>query len=323
MSKKINNKILAIILVVLTAIFLITNYLKDNQRSTHIDTNLIMIDTSIVSYISIYPKSGNKEKVIFTKQTYGWEVESNNIKSSLRKGSSANILSELAKMKIKRLVAKTEEKWEKYQLTEELATHLMVEEKGNRKTLDIYIGKTKYQQPSQVYNQFGGRQQFTGSTFVRLGDSPKIYEINGFLSMTFNRDFNSWRNNEFITTQKENITQINLQNNGSSFSLTKNDSLWIINNEVVDSTKIAQYLNLLANQQNTAFADNYKQKEVPDYILTITSNNMNTITVNCFEDALSNNYYLESSLNPNVFFRSDSKGIFKELFVDIDYFIEK
>jgi len=114
MSKKINNKILAIILVVLTAIFLITNYLKDNQRSTHIDTNLIMIDTSIVSYISIYPKSGNKEKVIFTKQTYGWEVESNNIKSSLRKGSLANILSELAKMKIKRLVAKTEEKWEKY-----------------------------------------------------------------------------------------------------------------------------------------------------------------------------------------------------------------
>ena len=101
MSKKINNKILAIILVVLTAIFLITNYLKDNQRSTHIDTNLIMIDTSIVSYISIYPKSGNKEKVIFTKQTYGWEVESNNIKSSLRKGSLANILSELAKMKIK------------------------------------------------------------------------------------------------------------------------------------------------------------------------------------------------------------------------------
>ena len=323
MSKKINNKILAIILVVLTAIFLITNYLKDNQRSTHIDTNLIMIDTSIVSYISIYPKSGNKEKVIFTKQTYGWEVESNNIKSSLRKGSLANILSELAKMKIKRLVAKTEEKWEKYQLTEELATHLTVEEKGNGKTLDIYIGKTKYQQPSQVYNQFGGRQQFTGSTFVRLGDSPKIYEINGFLSMTFNRDFNSWRNNEFITTQKENITQINLQNNGYSFSLTKNDSLWIINNEVVDSTKIAQYLNLLANQQNTAFADNYKQKEVPDYILTITSNNMNTITVNCFEDALSNNYYLESSLNPNVFFRSDSKGIFKELFVDIDYFIEK
>ena len=62
-----------------------------------------MIDTSIVSYISIYPKSGNKEKVIFTKQTYGWEVESNNIKSSLRKGSLANILSELAKIENKKV----------------------------------------------------------------------------------------------------------------------------------------------------------------------------------------------------------------------------
>ena len=39
---------------------------------------------------------------------------------------------------------------------------------------------------------------------------------------------------------------------------------------------------------------------------------MNTITVNCFEDTLSNNYYLESSLNPNVFLDQILKGIFKE-----------
>ena len=58
--------------------------------------------------------------------------------------------------------------------------------------------------------------------------------------MTFNRDFNSWRNNEFITTKKRTLLKLT-QNNGSSFSLTKNDSLWTINNEVVDSTKIAQY----------------------------------------------------------------------------------
>ena len=322
MGKKLNNKVLLAVFIGLTAVFLATNYFRNNKRTTKIDTDLIAMDTALVSHLTIYPTNGNKEAVVFTKQTDHWEVQSGALKSTLREGLSATLLSELAKMKIKRLVAKTENKWEKYQVTDASATRLEVEETGKGKVLDIYLGKIQYEQPTGGNNRFGGGNQFSGSTYVRLGHGPEVYEVEGFLPMIFNRDFNSWRNNAFIAINKDDVTQLRFRHRETHFVLAKTDSLWSINDATANTAKVDQYLGLLAHQQNTDFADDYSPAGTPDYSLDIRGNNMNNIQVNCFKEDSSGKFYMESSLHPKVYFRSDATGLFQQLFVTEDYFLE-
>ena len=320
MSKKSNNKKLLIILALLVGIFLITNYLRNNRSTNSVDTELIRIDTNAVSSISIYPTVGNKEKVIFTKQANNWNVKSDEISSQVKTGAIHQILTELSKIKINRLVAKTEDKWGKYQLTDSLSTRLQIKEKD--KEFNIYLGKTKYVQPTRRYNQYGGNS-FSGTTYIRLSDRPEIYEIDGFLTTTFNQEFNAWRKNDFLKANKEDLTQIQFHhtNNNLNFIITKNDSIWFIENEMVNSNKIEQYLNLLTNQKINNFEDAYSPSDVPDCSLTINGNNMENIKLHCYLDSLTTNYYMESSLNPGVFLKSDSEGLFHQLFVPKAYFM--
>lgn len=323
MNKKINNKKLLLILVVLVGIFLMTNYIKNNHSTTTVNTDLVHIDTNTVSKIIIRPTNGNQEEVTLLKQNNEWEVKSEEITSKVKGDAIKQVLLKLAGIKIKRLVAKTADKWMKYQVTDSLATHLQVEETGKGKTLDIYLGKIKHHQPNRGYNQFGRGSKFAGSTYIRFANDPSVYEADGFLTMTFNQGFNSWRKDDFIKTNKADITQIQFEDkHGDNFTLMKNDSIWNIEDESIDSIKIDLFLNLLANKQNTNFSDNYASNSTPDYRLTVRGKNMNELQINCFEDTLTNHYYMESSLNPNVFFKSDSSGLFKQLFVQKDYFIK-
>jgi hypothetical protein len=95
MNKKINNKVLIIILVGLVGIFVITNYLRNNRSTTTVDTDLIHIDTTAISSIIISPTVGNKEKVAFTKQANNWTVKSGDITTDVKEGSIQNEMGEI------------------------------------------------------------------------------------------------------------------------------------------------------------------------------------------------------------------------------------
>jgi hypothetical protein len=200
-----------------------------------------------------------------------------------------------------------------------LATRIQIEENG-KNTLDIYLGRTKYHPPSNSYSQYGNNN-YTGSTFVRLAGSSTIYEVDGFLVMMFNKDFNEWRKNDFITTDKTAITQLQFQFPDNDYAIINNDSVWSIKNEMVDSTKMEQYLSLLTNKVITRFSDHYSPSKEPEYSLNIGGNNMNNINIKCYQDSLSGEYIMKSSLNPTVYFQVDSTGLFKQLFVPKDYFL--
>ncbi|WP_281987011.1 DUF4340 domain-containing protein [Aquimarina aggregata] len=318
MSKKINNKVLITVLVSLVIIFLATNYFRKHNSKTSLKTDSIAIDTSQVSKISIQKVAKGSDEIIFSKNSQDWQVSQGTTSSTVKSGNINTILGQLKRFKIERLVAKTKDKWIAYQLKDSTATKVIVEDNQGGVTT-IYLGKTKYNRPTNQYQQY----KPSGSTYIRVNNDPKVYSVKGLLSNTFNRDFNSWRNSDFLKVDKNLVTKIQFDYlEEKSFALHKKDTVWNIEEVIADSTKVAQYLNTLSYKSNSKFADNFIPKSKADHTLRIEGNNMTEIIIEVYTDTISNKFYLKSTMNPQVFFESDSTGIFKQLFISKDHFIE-
>lgn len=318
MSKRINNKVLIAFLAGLVIIFLATNYFRKHNSKTSLKTDSIAIDTSQVSKISIQKVAKGSEEIIFSKNSQDWQVSQGTISSSLKSGNINTVLGQLNQLKIERLVAKTKDKWTTYQLKDSTATKVTVEDNQGEVTT-IYLGKTKYNNPTNQYQQY----RPSGSTYIRLNNDPKVYSVKGLLSTTFNRDFNSWRNSDFLKVDKNSVTKIQFDYpEERSFTLHKKDTVWNVEEVIADSTKVAQYLNALSYKSNSKFADDFIPKSKADHTLRIEGNNMTETIIEAYTDTVSNTFYLKSTMNPQVFFESDSTGIFKQLFISKDHFIE-
>jgi hypothetical protein len=315
MNKKMNNKTLLSVLAILVLVFFTTNYLKNNNSDNILQTDLVSVDTSKISEIIIHPANKSKKDVSFSNDNGTWNVKSGQIKSETKNGDMGRILSELAGIKIERLITKSKEKWEKYQLTDSLATLLEIKEKGSSSPLKLYLGKVNYQAPQGGGRQFNA-QNFSAQTNIRVNDDDKVYLVNGFLGMMFNRDFNAWRNNEFIKINQNSITSLQFTHPAdTSFTLAKVDSVWRINNKSPDSTKLAKFLGLLSNKTINEFNDDFTPASAPEHLLKISGNNMKDIEIKCYRDLTQNRYLMESSLNPGVFFSSKEDGIFSQVFI--------
>jgi len=315
MNKKMNNKVLLAVLAILILVFLTTNYFKNNNSDNILQTDLVSIDTAKLSEIIIHPGNKNKKNLRFSNDNGTWSVRSGQIKTRTKDGDMGRILDELAKIKIVRLITKSKENWEKYQLTDSLATLLEIKEKGKSTPLKLYLGKVNYKAPQGGGRQFNA-QNFSAQTNIRVNDDDKVYLVNGFLGMMFNRDFNAWRNNDFIKLDQNALTNLQFTHPAdTSFALAKIDSVWMLGNENPDSVKLAQYLGLLSNKTISEFVDDYTPASAPEHVLKISGNNMKDIELKCYRDATQKRYLMESSMNPGVFFSSKENGVFSQVFI--------
>jgi len=324
MSKKFNNKILLALLGGLVVIFFITNYLRNKTREANVlPSDYVSIDSAAVESISIFPKSMNGDEIKFTNQNGKWQVANKDLVSETNEGEVGRIIKELQDVKPQRLAAKDKEQWKKYQVTDSLATRVTINESGKGQTLNLYIGKFTYKKQQNPYAQYGGSQGITGTTYVRKSDDEKVYGVEGFLSMSFNQGFNSWRKSDFLKADKKAINRIQFAYPGNgSFMLAKQDSVWMVDNQQADPKAVDTYLNMFTNRPQRSFADNYKPNGSPNYTLTVSGNGMEDLTIQCWADT-SGTYYMHSSLNPKVYFSSPAKGLFTQLFVGKDKFLSK
>ncbi len=320
MNMKLNNKLLLGVLVGLGLVFFGTNYLKKNNSKTLLKTNMVVIDTAKVSKIHIKKSTGYTQEMIFSKKINNWEVSQETVSSKVKKTQIKTLLDALKQFKIERLVAKSNKKWETYRLTDSSATKVTIEENNGKKTI-AYLGKVKHDPPKNQYNQYN-RFGVSGETYVRFNNDPNVYAVKGMLTSTFNRNFNSWRNSDFLKVDNKDVTKIQFDYpKDEGFSLIKKETGWTVNERNADSTKVAQYLNTLSFKSNSKFADAFAPSSQADYKLKIEGNNMNAIIIEAYKGTTDEKIYLKSALNPDVFFESDSTGVFKELFVSKTSFI--
>ncbi len=247
---KSNTTLWIVFAALLVAVILIFTT-ESTKKERSFRKELVIIDTSAVTSLSIYPKSKNGQEVKLLLDNGNWKVSSENTQTySVPKSKIENLFTQLLAIKPKRVAARSKTKWKEYQV-DSAATRVVVNEDGSE-VLDLIIGKFAFQQPRSM------------STFVRLNDENEVYEVDGFLDMTFNKDVNSFRDETIVKSDKNNWQKLTFfYTEGESFELVKVKNNWMVDGVMTDSTKTANALNSLARLTNTSFIDKTADEILP------------------------------------------------------------
>ena len=300
MFRKLNNRTLVIIFFVLLIIVAGILFFDSGNERTFRDV-LVDIDTTAVTEIHIISKANNYKPVRLFKQDDNWLVE-------LADGKNAPVtdqrleqtFKELTAIVPKRLAARGKDKWSNFQV-DSSGTRVQVLE-GNKTTLDLVIGRFNYQQ-----------QPRSISTYVRLANDNDVYEVDGFLSMTFNQNANAFRDGTILKADYNSWKQLVFTYPAdSSFTLTNNDGKWFIDQTETDSVKTVTFLRTLSNLSRNNFADTVDiSGKIPNYKLSISNANLEFTEVDAYVDPV--HTVITSSQNPDAKF--DGKTFFKNIFV--------
>ncbi len=184
------------------------------------------------------------------------------------------------------------------------------------------FGKMDYKQQQNPYAGYSGNNVQVTS-YVRLHNENNVYAVSGFISFTFGTSFNDWRDKTFIKTGRNNITRITFTYPAdSSFILGRNGNMWNIGESKTDSAKVAEFLNSLAQMNGQKIEDNFHPSGAPVYQLRIEGNNMKNIDVSCYNYPRNEEYIVNSSLNPEVYFSTTRKEIPDKIFKSAGYFLD-
>jgi hypothetical protein len=307
MSLKINNKTLAILFAALLVVVILFVVLDGGKNERTFRQVLVDIDTSSITEILIYPKSQNHREVKLFKADDGWKV-------TLASGKIANVADkrisdlymQLLALLPKRLAARDEAKWNEFQVDSTGSRVKVIE--GSNVTLDLIIGRFSFQQPR------------TMNTFVRLYNDTDVYEVDGFLDMTFNQGANSFRDGTIINADFNNWTKLQFNYpSDSSFQLIKTGSDWLVNGIKADSSKTVNYLRRLSKLSNSSFIDDFNPENFlsPAYSLNISTADLQFIEIKGFVNA--DQYVINSTENTDAFFDGNSVG--KTIFVGKSEFL--
>jgi hypothetical protein len=323
MSKRFDNRRILYILGVMIILLAVTILVKLPKERATIKEDLVKIDTAKVSGILISPRIREGAPFEFKRKNGKWTIRQENLVAQPEKEAVQNILSEVMNIKPKSLEAVDKSKWKDFNLTDSLAIRVrFVDEKGKTMT-DLMIGRFDY---SQVNNPYAGPNGngIQGTSFVRLYDDRNVYGVEGFLALSFSGKFNDYRDKSFLKLNREDVTKITFVFPADSgFILSRKDSIWHAGDKITDSLALANYMNSLGYLNGQEIKDNFKAAANPDYEMKIEGNNLLSISVKCFKAGGDNEFILNSSLNPDVYFTSKKDGIFDRLFKNEKYFTTK
>lgn len=300
-----SNKSLIIVFVVLVIAAVIIYFPSSEKTERTFKTELVEVDTATISEIVISPKKLNGGSYKIFRENEGWNIDLVNGKTvSVPKEKADRLIDQILSIKPLRLASRSKSKWTEFEV-DSAATRVVVKE-GSTTTLDVMIGKFLFQQPRSV------------STYVRLSDETDVYLVEGFLSMSFNQDASSYRNNVLVSGDSKSWDQLTFSYPAdSSFQMTKIEDKWFCNNIQLDSANTEKYLSGLSRLSNSNFIDEVDVSSLtPQYQLTIGSQGNTFATVSGYQiDTL---LVVKSSLNSESHFDATQNNFIEKLFVGLN-----
>jgi hypothetical protein len=302
-----SNRNLIIILSVLLGIFLISK-LSNRRGERNFKDVLVELDTTKIDRILLHNVQDDQSLLEIKRQNGHWTAKKEELEVAAQANTVNSLLNTLQLIKSKRLVSKSEAKWVDYEVDSEKGTRVEVYS-GNKKLDDFMVGRFNFNQQTR-----------SATSYIRKTDETDTYSVDGFLSMSFNQSFDSFRDKTLIKVNSEDLNQIAMTGSSVNEVLTNDGTGWSNSADIpLDSTKVSQYVNALASSFGSEFDDEFLAvNSEPDQTLEIFGDNMTeSIRISCYEteDTLKP-FILHSSINEQAFFRSDSSGVYKKIFGD-------
>ena len=309
MFKKLNTKTLLALFGVLLVLVVILQLVKNHSGEGNFRSKIIETDTADITKITILPKKAN-DKVVLTKTGNSWDVVSQGKTYKADQNMIKNILGEIAKLQAERIAANDKSEWEKYQVSDTAALHVSIDSKG-KSAENVIIGKFSYQQNPQKF-----------TTYVRLVGEKEVYAVNGFLSMTFNRSANDFRDKTLVNVRPESITDITFTYPAdSSFTLKQSGSKWMINNQPADSAKVAEFKNSISHLTGYYIADDDDKMGPEVFSVKLGLNNLPPVEVKALASDSIVKYILTSN-SSDVHIEGPKSGLMQRVFPGPSHFMK-
>lgn len=308
MSHKKNNRTLLIVFAVLL-VAVLTNYLIKHSRGERtFRDDIIEYNAGDIGRITFSKATDNQEIALYREDTV-WKLQAGDKIYTADQDLAGQIVEELAIITPDRLVANKKDLWKEYDVTDSAGVKLTVYGPKKSKT-GLIIGRFSYNQSNR-----------RPSTFLRLDGENEVFAVEGYLGMVFNRDINSLRAKNIFRGNKDDITRLTFTYPDSSFTVVKENNIWLCDGIPADSTRMSNYLNTVAYLAGMEFRDDFIPGSVVEapLKLRIEGTNIQTAEISCFTDPKGK--VLVSSLTPETYFSADKGDLFLRIYKGRSFFL--
>lgn len=280
--KRKSNTILLAILAALLILFVATRIFRTPARMTNLDVGYFAIDTALIHTVKL--KRPDKPELKLIKTDSNWIVSENDRLASVGKRAIGDLMSTLLGMKPERVVSRSQDKWESYEVTDSASIHLTAYDSDEEPVIDWFIGK-----------------ESAGNTYLRATDASEVYAMTGMLRSRVDDDFNQWRDKRFLRIVPEKTIKVTFQYPADSgFTITRNGGPWMLDQQKADSSSVVRYLTKLSNRNLNDFAEEIPSTD-PDITITFESDSGHPAVVSAWRSN-DDSWIFRSSLQKDAYF---------------------
>jgi Domain of unknown function (DUF4340) len=320
MIKKLGNKSLLLILVLLLAVFAVFRYISNKKGENTFQTALIpKLDSTKLNGIVIFPritKGGKSLPYVFTKKGDTWYVSQGDISSRAEEHAAKYMITQMEQISPDRLGSNDPKDWKDYNVNDSLGTRVaLLYDKDT--ILDVIVGRFSYIQ-----------QQKKGISYVRLSGQKEVYAVDGFLALNISEEFDNWRDKKIMPGDYTQWNKLTFTYPADSGFVIEKDSngKWVMNNGKLKIDSLATVTAITAiSQQNyggfvNKFDSNGKQAL---FILKVEGSGFNPVIIKAYPADSANKYAINSTINPASFFSGNRSGMFSKVFPGKTSFFKK
>lgn len=311
MSRKGNNKKLALLFFALILIFAIAEYYHYRKGENTFKTNIIpKIDTGKINKLVIFPNKKGSKPIGFTKKGNDWMVSEEDITSRAEPNAVRNLMVEIMKISPDHLSASDPSQWKEYNVTDSLGTRVVIMVDKDT-VLDLIVGRFSY-----------NTMRKEGISNVRINGQNEVYGIEGgsegFLSMNIAEEFDAWRDKRLLAGNRSRWTSLTfIYPADTGFSL-KHDTVngWKFGDgSKPDSAALAKGLTGMEQLNYGGFVNKYDTNgKSPLLILKIEGEEMEPVVIKAYPDTAAK-YVITSTFNYGNYFNGNNNALLSKLFL--------
>lgn len=262
------------------------------------ETQLIAIDTSAVTAISLFPERSAQQEILLKKEGKTWIASQGNrsVKATFR--AITPLLAKLADIESHHIVTKDLTEWENYGVGADQGIRIRVFSQGDLLE-DFLIGRIQYLEDSTVY------------TYIRLWEDEEVYAVEGPIAQALSPGFDSFRSKSLLDIDPDDVREIRWEPKGLDSALV-----------YVRSAQVDSFLQTISALEGRAFADSFdpvRDAGLLEGRITFFASDWDApVEVAYYRDSLEETPFIfYSTRNPDNYFSSDSAGLFRSLVVPI------
>lgn len=321
MIKKLGNKALLLILIVLLAVFGIVHYVSTRNGENTFKTAIIPhIDSARMNGMVIFQKATKKGiplPFVFNRKGKEWYISQGNVSGRAQLRSAQYMMSQLEHISPDRLASNSPDDWKEYNVTDSLGTRVVfLYDKDT--ALDVMVGRFSFIPQTRK-----------AISYIRLAGQKEVYAIDGMLSMNITEEFNAWRDRKIIPDDYfaswDKLTFTYPDDSGYVLLKNTNSNRWVFNDgKAPDSLAASRILQDLSGQNFGTFVNNFDSTgKQPVFLLRIEGKSFGAVLVKAYLSDSASKYAITSSINSGAFISGAFNNMVSKIFPSKATFFRK